>query len=107
MSWRPKNVPGWKKFLAQFQNVLVVLLLIATAISAGLWLYEGDAALPCRSHRNFANIRKFLRYLLSSNIGEVLAVFFGAVLADAVGLKAEKQLIVLPGSRPSSCGLIW
>ena len=44
----------------------------------------------------FANIRKFLRYLLSSNIGEVLAMFFGVVLADAIGLKAEGQLIVLP-----------
>ena len=32
----------WKKFLAQFHNVLVVLLLVATAISAALWLYEGD-----------------------------------------------------------------
>jgi Ca2+-transporting ATPase len=44
----------------------------------------------------FANIRKFLRYLLSSNIGEVLAMFFGVVLADAIGLQAEEQLIVLP-----------
>ena len=29
----------------------------------------------------FANIRKFLRYLLSSNIGEVLTMFLGVVLA--------------------------
>jgi Ca2+-transporting ATPase len=34
----------------------------------------------------FANIRKFLRYLLSSNIGEVMAMFFGVLLADAIGL---------------------
>ena len=40
----PESV--WRKLLAQFQNVLVVLLLVATAISAGLWLYEGDTALP-------------------------------------------------------------
>lgn len=39
-------VPAWRKFLEQFQDVLVVLLLIATAISAGLWLYERDSALP-------------------------------------------------------------
>jgi Ca2+-transporting ATPase len=39
-------VPAWKRFLAQFQDVLVILLLIATAISAGLWLYERDTALP-------------------------------------------------------------
>lgn len=39
-------IPGWRKFLAQFQDLLVILLLIATAISAVLWLYERDAALP-------------------------------------------------------------
>ena len=45
----------------------------------------------------FANIRKFLRYLLSSNIGEVLTMFFGVVLADAIGLtRAAGGGIVLP-----------
>jgi Ca2+-transporting ATPase len=34
----------------------------------------------------FSNIRKFLRYLLSSNIGEVMTMFFGVLLADAIGL---------------------
>src|SRR5205085_2222495 len=29
----------------------------------------------------FDNIRKFLRFLLSSNIGEVLTMFFGVILA--------------------------
>ena len=33
-----RPVPAWRKFLAQFQDVLVILLLIATAISAALWL---------------------------------------------------------------------
>jgi Ca2+-transporting ATPase len=41
-----KPVPAWRKFLAQFRDVLVVLLLVATAISAGLWLYERDAPWP-------------------------------------------------------------
>jgi P-type Ca2+ transporter type 2C len=35
-------VPAWRRFLAQFQDVLVVLLLIATAISAALWYLERD-----------------------------------------------------------------
>ena len=39
-------VPAWRRFLAQFRDVLVILLLAATAISAGLWLYERSAALP-------------------------------------------------------------
>ena len=41
-----RPVPRWRKFVAQFGDVLVVLLLIATAISFVLWLYERDAALP-------------------------------------------------------------
>jgi Ca2+-transporting ATPase len=45
----------------------------------------------------FSNIRKFLRYLLSSNIGEVLTMFFGVMLAGFLGLRAgEGELIVLP-----------
>lgn len=39
-------VPAWKKFLAQFQDVLILLLLIAGAISFAVWLYERDSALP-------------------------------------------------------------
>ena len=39
-------VAAWRKFLAQFQDVLVILLLVATAVSAGLWIYERDSALP-------------------------------------------------------------
>ena len=44
----------------------------------------------------FANIRKFLRYLLSSNIGEVLTMFFGVLLAQRIGLHAEDGGLVLP-----------
>src|SRR5687767_11081051 len=44
----------------------------------------------------FANIRKFLRYLLSSNIGEVLTMFFGVLLAEQIGLDAGAGGVVLP-----------
>jgi Ca2+-transporting ATPase len=45
----------------------------------------------------FANIRKFLRYLLSSNIGEVMTMFFGVLLVDAIGLsQAGEGELVLP-----------
>ena len=45
----------------------------------------------------FSNIRKFLRYLLSSNIGEVMTMFFGVLLADMIGLKGQGSgHLVLP-----------
>jgi Ca2+-transporting ATPase len=45
----------------------------------------------------FANIRKFLRYLLSSNMGEVLTMFGGVLLADAIGLTgAAPGAVALP-----------
>jgi Ca2+-transporting ATPase len=44
----------------------------------------------------FDNIRKFLRYLLSSNIGEVLTMFLGVLFASRLGLQSEGDGIVLP-----------
>ena len=49
-----KGVPAWRRFLAQFEEILVILLLIATAISAGLWLYERESALPYEAMAIFA-----------------------------------------------------
>ena len=47
-------MPAWRKFLAQFTDVLVILLLVAAAISAALWLYERDSALPYEAIAIFA-----------------------------------------------------
>ncbi len=44
----------------------------------------------------FSNIRKFLRFLLSSNIGEVLTMFFGVVLAGPIGLKGTGAAVAVP-----------
>jgi Ca2+-transporting ATPase len=45
----------------------------------------------------YANIQKFLRYLLASNLGEVLAMFFGVVLARQLGLVAGSgEALLLP-----------
>ncbi len=44
----------------------------------------------------FANIRKFLRYLLASNVGEVMTMFFGVLLADVIGLASGASGLALP-----------
>jgi P-type Ca2+ transporter type 2C len=44
----------------------------------------------------FSNIRKFLRFLLSSNIGEVLTMFLGVVLAGVIGLDRTGEAVTVP-----------
>jgi magnesium-transporting ATPase (P-type) len=44
----------------------------------------------------FANIRKFLRYLLSSNAGEVLTMLFGVLGAGVIGLDDVGGAVVVP-----------
>jgi P-type Ca2+ transporter type 2C len=44
----------------------------------------------------FANIRKFLRFLLSSNIAEVLTLFLGVVLASVIGLDESGEAVAVP-----------
>jgi len=44
----------------------------------------------------FSNIRKFLRFLLSSNVGEVLTMFFGVVLAGVIGLDETGEAVAVP-----------
>ena len=44
----------------------------------------------------FANIRTFLRYLLSSNVGEVLTMFFGVLLAGVIGLDQVDGAVATP-----------
>jgi Ca2+-transporting ATPase len=45
----------------------------------------------------YANIQKFLRYMLATNLGEVLVMFLGVVLAGVIGLYAGRgEALVLP-----------
>jgi len=43
-----------------------------------------------------ADIRAFLRFLLSSNIGEVLTMFLGVVLAGIIGLDETGEAVAVP-----------
>ena len=53
----------------------------------------------------FDNIRKFLRYLLSSNMGEVVTVFFGVVFAGVSAHRRDRAARSWCRCwRPRSCG---
>ncbi|HEX5048833.1 MAG TPA: cation-translocating P-type ATPase [Gammaproteobacteria bacterium] len=90
-----KRIPAWRKFVAQFQNVLVVLLLIATAISAALWLVERDAALPYEAIAIFAVV------MLNAVMGYVQQVRAEEALAALRQLSAAHANVVRGGSRQS------
>ncbi len=44
----------------------------------------------------FADIRKFLRFLLSSNVGEVLTMLLGVLLAAGLGLEDTGEAVAVP-----------
>ena len=92
-------VPAWRKFLAQFQDVLVILLLIATAISAGLWLYERDSALPYEAMAIFAVV------LLNAVMGYVQESRAESAVAALRQMSAAHAHVIRDGSSGSVAGV--
>jgi Ca2+-transporting ATPase len=89
------HVPAWRRFLAQFQDILVLLLLIATAISAGLWAYERDAALPYEAIAIFAVV------LLNAGMGYVQESRAEAAVAALRAMSAAEARVIRDGHRRS------
>ena len=90
-----KPVPAWRRFLAQFQDVLVILLLIATAISAGLWAYEREAALPYEAIAIFAVV------LVNATMGYIQESRAEAAVAALRAMSAADATVVRDGERRS------
>jgi P-type Ca2+ transporter type 2C len=89
---RPR-VARWRRFLAQFQDVLVVLLLIATAISVALWIIERDAPLPYEALAIFAVV------LLNATMGYVQESRAEAAVAALRAMSAADAGVVRGGAR--------
>src|SRR6185369_14921913 len=87
-----KPVPAWRKFLAQFQDVLVVLLLVATLISAGLWLYERESAFPYEAMAIFAVVllNAVMGYIQESRAEQALASLRQMSAAHAHAIREGK-----------------
>src|SRR5512138_42410 len=90
-----KPVPEWRKFLAQFQDALVILLLIATVISAALWLIERDAALP------YEAIAIFVVVLLNAILGYVQRKRAEQAVAALRKMSAAKANVIRDGTLQS------
>lgn len=86
-------VPAWRRFLAQFQNVLVILLLIATAISVGLWVYERDTAVPYEGLAIFAIV------LLNGILGYVQEARAERAVAALRAMSAAEASAIRDGQR--------
>jgi len=90
-----KPVPKWRRFLAQFEDVLVILLLVATAISFALWFVERDAALPYEAIAIFAVV------LLNATIGYLQEARAEAAVAALRAMSAAHATVVRGGERRS------
>lgn len=90
-----RPVPAWRKFLAQFQDVLVILLLIATAISAVLWWIERDSALPYEAIAIFAVV------LLNAVMGHVQQSRAEQAVAALRRISAARAKVIRDGERSS------
>ena len=87
--------PAWRRFLTQFQDVLVVLLLVATAISAGLWVVERDAPLPYEAIAILAVV------ILNAVMGYVQESRAEAAVAALRAMSAADATVVRSGERRS------
>jgi P-type Ca2+ transporter type 2C len=90
-----KPVPAWRRFLAQFQDVLIILLLVATAISVGLWVYERDTALPYEGLTIFAIV------LLNGILGYVQEARAERAVAALRAMSANEATVLRDGERRS------
>lgn len=90
-----KPVPAWTKFLAQFQDVLVVLLLVATLISANLWLYERDSTLPYEAMAIFAVVllNAIMGYIQGSRAEQAMAALRQMSAAHATVIRDGATMV--------------
>lgn len=86
-------IPAWRRFLEQFRDVLVILLLAATAISAAMWVYERDEALPYEAIAILAVV------LFNATLGYVQQARAEAAVAALRAMTAADATVIRDGQR--------
>jgi P-type Ca2+ transporter type 2C len=91
--------PAWRRFLAQFQNVLIGLLLIAATTSLALWAYEGAVSVPYEALVIFAIVlfNGVLGYVQEARADRSVAALRAMSAAEASVLR-DGQLQRVPTS---------
>ncbi|HWV55105.1 HAD-IC family P-type ATPase, partial [Pseudorhodoplanes sp.] len=89
--------PAWRKFLEQFASILVILLIAAAAISAGLWLYESAAALPYEAIAIMAIVilNAFMGYIQEARAERAAAALRDMSAARATVIRDAKRQSIL------------
>ncbi|HEX6626789.1 MAG TPA: HAD-IC family P-type ATPase, partial [Gemmatimonadaceae bacterium] len=88
-----QGVPAWRRFLAQFRDVLVILLLVATAVSVALWFVERVSALPYEAIAIFAVV------LLNATMGFIQETRAEAAVAALRAMSASEASVIRSGER--------
>ncbi|HEU4721428.1 MAG TPA: calcium-translocating P-type ATPase [Gemmatimonadaceae bacterium] len=86
-------VPAWRRFVAQFESVLVLLLLVATAISLALWLVERDSPLP------YDGIAILAIVLLNATMGFIQEARAERAVAALRSMSAAEATAIRDGDR--------
>jgi Ca2+-transporting ATPase len=87
--------PAWMKFFDQFTDILVVLLIIAAAISAGLWFYERHSSLP------YEAIAIFVIVVLNALLGYIQEARAEKAVAALRQMAAARANVIRNGTRQS------
>lgn len=100
----PPAVPAWRRFLAQFQDTLTLLLLVATAISFAAWLLEPEHAIPYETLAILAIVllNGVLGYIQESRAEQAVAALKAMAASQARVLRdGHQQMLpaaeVVPG----------
>lgn len=90
-------VPAWHKFLRQFEDVLTILLLIATVVSAIVWVYERSSPLPYEAIAIFAIVllNAVMGYMQTERAEQALASLRAMSPAESTVIRDGQRSVVL------------